>query len=237
MRLQGGLQVNPEELEPLWRSIVELHLQAKALILKAEESGVSYQTYIQPALEHRHALEHIVRAQSALLGIGPQRPDSYVEGNLRQAFGHEYRSFFDAAEWICLTARRAIADQLTPYSTQCIAAVLPEYYRSYRPELERIGETIAELRSGKDAHDLARTLEDVRRFRETVIDRLLALRAEIDRHVPSMSEWTQRREEEKARDDAQRRRRTRRAILLTSAASVLSALLGALVTWLLTRPT
>ena len=52
-----------------WKSLVEIHNHAKSIILCAEEFDPQFQDFLQPILELRHSLEHIVRAKAAELGI------------------------------------------------------------------------------------------------------------------------------------------------------------------------
>lgn len=52
-----------------WSKLIEIHNHAKSVFLLAEEFDPESKDFIQPAMELRHGLEHIIRAQAAILGI------------------------------------------------------------------------------------------------------------------------------------------------------------------------
>jgi hypothetical protein len=154
-------------LDDLWAQIVEVHNEAKTLFLLAEEIEPNqFRDFIQPINEHRHSLEHIVRAQANVLGIDPDGVDeSYQEDSLRKALGHEYRAFFDCADWIAIILREEISDTLTPYDAACIKEVLPEYYSRLRSRITEISTTIARKRGEKNVSRTGRVIEDVRAYK------------------------------------------------------------------------
>ncbi len=58
----SGKQQSPNE--SLWLAIVEVYNRAKTIYLLAEEFDFRFQSFLQPVLELRYALEHIVRGKA-----------------------------------------------------------------------------------------------------------------------------------------------------------------------------
>jgi len=118
-----------------WAQIVEVHNEAKTLFLLAEEiEHEKFQEFLQPINEHRHSLEHIIRAKADELGVGGEPPsEEYQLDSLKKALGHEYRAFFDCADWIAVIVREDVLTTLQRYSPTCIQAVVPEYYGTCQP--------------------------------------------------------------------------------------------------------
>jgi len=133
--------------DEIWARIIEVHQYAKELMIKGEEIGSAfeYETFIQPLQEQRHALEHIVRARYSELNPENDEDDKYIEQNLEKALGHEYRCFFDIADWVSITIRDSIIRQLSKYSSDCISFVFPDYYEKIRPLLEKISQVLKVL--------------------------------------------------------------------------------------------
>ena len=142
-------------LDDLWAQIVEVHNEAKTLFLLAEElEHEQFRDFIQPINEHRHSLEHIVRAKANSLGLDPDGTDeNYQRDSLRKALGHEYRAFFDCADWIAIVLREEIDCTLRPYDTSCIKDALPSYYSGLRSRITQISTAIAQTRRKKCIQD------------------------------------------------------------------------------------
>lgn len=62
-----------------WEGIVELYQHTKSLILIAEEYSINWQSYLQPDLEQRSALDHICRAMAIVTGIKENPDDNEVQ--------------------------------------------------------------------------------------------------------------------------------------------------------------
>jgi len=132
----------------LWEQIVELHNETKALFLFAEEiEHEQFQDFTPPINEMRHAWEHVVRAKANEFGLdGCDFSEDYQQDCLRKALGHEYRAFFDCADWIGIILREEIHQALESYDTACIKEVLPEYYPTLRARIMEISTSIAIIR-------------------------------------------------------------------------------------------
>ncbi len=185
--------------DDIWLQIIEIHQKSKRLFLIAEEQKLK--TFIQPLKEQRDTLDHIIRAQAGILKINEQNED-YIRKNLDKALGHAYRTFFDLADWICMIIREKIHITLTPYSNNCIASVIPEYYSDIRPKIESLTMEIAEIRNKKDiaineinSQDDS-LLQQVTHY-EDIIDHLLSISENISSKIPALEEFTKKENSDK----------------------------------------
>lgn len=206
-----------------WQKLVEIHNHAKSVFLCAEEFDPGFQDFLQPILELRHALEHIVRAKAAELGIsdGANGADAdYILHSLDKAIGHEYRAFFDAADWFSVCIRDRITKTLSRYSHECITAVLTDYYPKFRPRVDQICRNIANIRGDKDIAKGEEVLAEVGEYR-AAIDELLYIDDRIQCCVPALTDW---------------RRKNRRASFMKWLLPALGGMLVAAATaWVLIR--
>lgn len=188
--------------ETQWKKLVQIHNHAKSVFLLAEEYDPQSKDFIQPAMELRHALEHIIRAYASELNASSSgaegRASEYAEQSFDKAIGHEYRAFFDAADWLSVSIREKMHQDLRPYSTECIAHVMPDYYSYLRPRIDSICGEIAVLRGAKDVargtdiEDCVgrsdQLIGEVDRYRR-VLNELLESYQTLQSRIPSMNEW------------------------------------------------
>ena len=183
-----------------WAKLIKIHNHAKSIFLLAEEFDPESKDFIQPAMELRHGLEHIIRAQAAVLGINADAgdDDDYVAHSFDKAIGHEYRAFFDAADWLSTALRKRIITTLTPYPSECIKDVIPAYYSNIRARIDEISKQIAEIRGAKD---VARNSDidakvgksetailEVAKYRE-IISELVEIDEKIQSSISSLVDW------------------------------------------------
>lgn len=211
-----------------WGRLIEIHNHAKSVFLLAEEFDPESKDFIQPAMELRHGLEHVVRAQAALLKINSDagvQSHEYVAHSFDKAIGHEYRAFFDAADWLSVRMRERITDTLAPYSHECIEAVIPDYYRNLRARVDQVCRQIATIRGAKDVARNTDIEAKVGRSEEAIAEvgkyrTVIAELAEIDEKVQSsisaLVDWS---------------RKNRRSVFL---GWFLSAVVGGLITGIVT---
>jgi len=180
--------------EKQWRRLVEIHNHAKAVFICAEEFDCKMHEFMQPNLELKNSLEHIMRAQAARLGINKEASNDihqYVHQSLDKAIGHTYRAFFDAADWISVSIRDRIQKSLKSFSVDCISAVLPEFYSQISPRVDTICCDIAKIRADKDVSKTADLLKEVDRYRQS-IDELIKMLTQIRCSITTMSNWRRR---------------------------------------------
>jgi hypothetical protein len=195
----------------IWKAIIEVHNESKALSLLCEEiEPRQFKAFIQPYNELRHAYEHTIRCMANRFGMANKQPsESYQQRSLNKALGHEYRGFFDCADWLAIILREAVQKTLYPYSAACILASLPDYYSRDRIRILEISEEIARLRGDKDiakqggdadereerdesaADDSLASLEQVRKYK-AVLSELRAVQKKVMLAVPGLIDYKRR---------------------------------------------
>ena len=177
----------------MWSKIVAVHLSLKQLIISGEEFDKELETYIQPVLEQRSALDHISRAKAAELGLKEDVDDiqAYVKQQLDKALGHLYRGFFDAADWFSISIRDGIKETLEPYSHECIQAAIPSYFNAIYPKLIEAEKGIASIRNNKDIIRPSQILEEVEQYGE-ILNELLDIHEQVSTRIPAMIDYQQR---------------------------------------------
>jgi hypothetical protein len=174
-----------------WTRLVEIHNHAKSVFLCAEEFDPEFLDFVQPVMELRNGFEHIIRAKAAELGLNGEAaanlPD-YIPQSFDKVIGHEYRAFFDAADWFSVCIRDRVTKTLKRYSHECITAVLPEYYPKLRPRIDQICREIAVIRGAKDIAKGKDLLAEVGKYR-AAIDELLGIYERIENSIPALVDW------------------------------------------------
>ena len=185
----------PVQYADKWTRLVEIHNHAKSVFLCAEEFDPGFLDFVQPVMELRNGFEHIIRAKAAELGVNGESdakgPD-YIPKSLDKAIGHEYRAFFDAADWFSVCIRDRITNTLDQYSHEHIAAVLPDYYTKLRPQIDQTSRDIAAIRGSKDIDKDKDLLAEVANYR-AAIDRLLGAYEQIEKSIPALVDARQHR--------------------------------------------
>ncbi|MBN1343291.1 MAG: hypothetical protein JXQ73_11460 [Phycisphaerae bacterium] len=179
-----------------WRLIVQVHNMAKALLLKAEEVDPDHEFYYPPLIQQRDALDHIIRAQFALLfpeklacGVNGQgqSPDEYAARQLDKALGHAYRALFDAGDWLSIIYRERIRGTLTEYSRKTMYSVLPEFSKDIEPRINELSSMIAELRAEKDIGNEGKLIDGPSTYIK-LIDELEDLWRRVEQAKPRLDE-------------------------------------------------
>lgn len=167
----------------IWKKLIQVHFEAKSLFILAEENELrEFKDFIQPVQEQRHAQEHIMRAAAVAFGTNFAEKlseddvalsiDDRVIKQLDKALGHEYRAFFDAADWLMIECRERAQEALSKYSHEEIAANVPDYFPSIRPALEKAAALIGQERKNKDiikTEDIIPAVERYKKVLETTL--------------------------------------------------------------------
>jgi len=139
--------------ETAWfEKITKYYVACKELLIFGEQIDPENRTLVQSINELRNCLDHLIRVISSKLA--PHKTDDdpdYIRTNLDKAYGHVYRAAYDTLDWVSLTLKDRIVDELRGFSLETIQAVLPEYFTKIKPRVEQIqaGE-ITRLRMEKD---------------------------------------------------------------------------------------
>ncbi|MBP2649941.1 MAG: hypothetical protein H6Q74_766 [Firmicutes bacterium] len=125
-------------------------INASTQMLFAIVEEFEFKMYMGPINEQRNAHTHLLRALAAIEGFKGDAEEPYIVDNLKSAVNHEYRAFYDVADWFTLKMREEIINTLKPYSDQAIQMALPKYFSEYSPKIEGLSTEIARLRLKKD---------------------------------------------------------------------------------------
>lgn len=163
-----------------------LYMQAKSLILYAEEADPDSRSNIQIIKELRDAFDHLMRVVLAHVDEKSSHAGdaNYGQKNLHKAIGHVYRATFDALDGTVLSLRVKIVELLEPYSSKTISEVLPTYW-DMRAKLEEVTARVAEHRSQKDVGADMGALLDA--YTEDV-EKLKDFHTEILSRIPALNE-------------------------------------------------
>lgn len=135
-----------------WTKICKLHMITKHYLLIAEELCEDNDVFLQPLKEHRDAYDHIIRIYNIpsrqTRFITDEKQMVYIEDNFRKAYGHEYRAFFDTADWLSIICRRYIRTTLKECSQERLSKFTS--YQEIKRLINDIPEQIAHLRELKD---------------------------------------------------------------------------------------
>lgn len=154
------------DLEQL-KSLADLYIQAKGLILYSEEVDPDSRSNLQVIKELRDSHDHVMRVVALRLSRPEQYPEAvtvapedYCRKNLEKAIGHVFRAAFDALDGTIVSLRKKVTDILCSYPTDVIREVIPEYW-DIKISLEKLTQTIASHRQKKDVGaDITKSLDD-----------------------------------------------------------------------------
>lgn len=123
-----------------------------------------------------HAYDHVIRTFSIDLKKVPEDVDCklYVKKNLEKAYGHEYRAFFDTADWLSYNLRKSIRERLRKMSKR----EKKEFIQRSGGEafLERMNQypfKVAEMRGDKDI-GMASNDSPIREY-QNILDEMIAI--------------------------------------------------------------
>lgn len=160
--------------------IGQVHILTKHYLLLAEELSEDGVSFLQPLKEHRDAYDHLMRIFS--LHLRKEHLESnfnaskYIEDNLKKAYGHEYRAFFDTADWLTYICRKFIRSSLSLNGkrTQYIDAYGKDDFEKVKAFINSVSKSIASFREKKDISDSINVLEEVKEYQKT-LDQLIEI--------------------------------------------------------------
>ena len=169
-----------EEIRKNLDVLGQIHMLTKHYLLIAEELSEEGVTFLQPLKEHRDAYDHLMRV--FYLPIRLETSDiasnfdstAYIRKNVEKALGHEYRAFFDMADWLTFICRRKIREEMSYQRVR--QAYVNQYgienYKSVKELVNTVYDIIAQYRAEKDIGKAEPPLQDVQSYQKT-IDQLL----------------------------------------------------------------
>lgn len=171
--------ISKPEIGYYFDEISQVHMYTKHYLLIAEEISEEGITFLQPLKEHRDAYDHLVRVFALPMKETENLDvEKYVLDNVKKAFGHEYRAFFDTADWLTYICRKYIREEL---SFSARKKKYEEKYDDFQDVKEFINEVplmIAKYREEKDVSNQEPILSEVLDYKNTM-DRLLEIYKKI----------------------------------------------------------
>ena len=148
------LIINEQEIEKALdklHDLCELYIVVKEIIIYFEEVNPEQKSDIQPINELRNAFDHVMRVVAVWLKIKEKKESGkYIITHLDKAFGHVYRAGYDTVDFLSLTLKSQIYNELKGYTSNTIRTVIPNYYSEIRPSIYELNAKIAKFRSEKD---------------------------------------------------------------------------------------
>lgn len=138
-----------EELEnkdkELRKNLIFVYTETKNLFIEAEELFPDMRFFAAPSLEHRDALEHVMR----YLKMTDNNKVSYeAVKQLDNALGHEARAYFDTADYVSVLVRDEIRKSLKRIPIRKIKKNW-ENYSEIKSQVITISEKISNIRQRK----------------------------------------------------------------------------------------
>jgi hypothetical protein len=146
-----SINFSPEENKK-FDDIFKLYLQAKSIIIFAEEVDADSKYNDQVWKEIRDAFDHLARVifDKKLNSSNLEKADpGYSVKNLDKAFGHVYRACYDAAEGAIFSLKSKLFDLIKPYDSRQLSQAVPDYAKD-RIIIEAYNEELTSQRTKKD---------------------------------------------------------------------------------------
>lgn len=157
----------------------QVHMYTKHYLLMAEELSQEGVAFLQPLKEHRDAYDHLSRIFALSLNEDnlSRNEEEYILNNVKKAFGHEYRAFFDMADWFTYICRKYIREELSNKEKK------KKYQEKYDFEdtknfINQLPLCIAEFREKKDVSEEQPILKEVLEYK-TTMDKLLEIYQQV----------------------------------------------------------
>ncbi|PKP57171.1 MAG: hypothetical protein CVT89_04970 [Candidatus Altiarchaeales archaeon HGW-Altiarchaeales-2] len=144
-----AFQFSEEEKKRL-EKFIEIYSKTKIVIIKAEESKIDLVKFFSPIEQLRNALDHLMRVFEVKGGGKNEDSANYCLDNLDAAIAHVYRACYDALDFSVHSLKEKIQTEFKGFDSEVILQVMPEYYSSIKPKLEKFCKEIEEIRNNKD---------------------------------------------------------------------------------------
>ena len=124
------------EICHFFNDMSQVHMYTKHYLLISEEISEEGVTFLQPLKEHRDAYDHLMRIFSIPIKKAEEKDiEKYKLDNVKKAFGHEYRAFFDTADWFTYICRKYIREELSFNAKKKIYKENPERAQKLADEI------------------------------------------------------------------------------------------------------
>lgn len=165
-----------EKTKRYLNEISEIHKYTKHYLLIAEEISEEGVAFLQPMKEHRDAYDHLIRIFSLAIKEVDSKfnAEEYVLDNIRKAFGHEYRAFFDMADWFTYICRKYIREELSYSSVRKKYEEKYDDFNEVKTFINDVPFKVAKYREDKDVSNDEPLLSEVLNYKE-IMDKLLEI--------------------------------------------------------------
>ena len=148
----------------LKQNLLFVYNEVKNLFIEAEELFPEMRFFAAPTLEHRDALEHVMR----YMKMTCEDKLSYdAVKQLDSALGHEARAYFDTADYVSILVRDEIRKSLQRISIRKIKKNW-QNYSEIKSEMITISENIAEIRKHKIGN--VKLVKEYKNYIQNVVD-------------------------------------------------------------------
>ncbi len=153
-----------------FEDLIAVYLQAKGLIIYAEEFDPGSNSNLQINKECKDALDHLIYALHAKVEGDPGLDGGDATSQIDSSIKHINRASFDALDGTVLSLKDRIHQELVPYDSDLITSVLPDYW-NIKGKLNNLVKSIAKHRENKGSitntpEALDRYMADVNSLKE-----------------------------------------------------------------------
>lgn len=157
-----------KEIEQLLFQMSFIHKNTKHYLLIAEELFEEDVAYLQPLKEHRDAEDHLMRIFYLMHDDSVKDIPMYILDNIKKALGHEYRAFFDTADWLTFICRKNIREYLSIEKNKRKYEQKYNDFNEIKDLINNLPFIIAEYRENKDIGNRDNMLQDVKIYINTL---------------------------------------------------------------------
>lgn len=167
------------------KEIVIVYLKVKELIILAENIDKEKRLPLNSVNELRNAFDHLMRV------IGHQEEvDSMKEVditiNMQQITEHIYRAGYDACDVIAINLFENIEQILSPYDSEVIVKVLPNFYQEIYPRLQKLQNEIRKAKTIKGTLEESFSVEYFAEY-DNVIQEVFEIKESLESNVLALS--------------------------------------------------
>lgn len=142
---EKGKDLKEEEL-CYKKDLMYVYNESKKKFIKGEEMLPQMRFFAAPIIEHRDALDHIMR-YFRMTSNGELTEEALSQ--LSSALNHEYRAFFDIADYIGIEVRDSISESLKRVSRKKRINKVWSDYPKIRKEIIQYSNEIAKIRQNR----------------------------------------------------------------------------------------
>ena len=163
------------------KKLYKAYIESKNLFISAEEILERMSFFVAPIIEHRDALDHIMRY------FNYKSEDGLTERAIKEldrALEHELRAYFDIADFVCITIRQEIASSLKNVSSRKIKKIWNDYI-DVKNRIAKVSDELVGIRQNRGS-----SLEHLEKYlpvMEEILDIYKFFNSNIEPQIRKMS--------------------------------------------------